>query len=574
MALTEFKLSKRNGIIRRAVFPECPTWEALATRISELYGIPLDQVAVSYVDAEGDEVTLNTEEELKQFYQTCKPSTAIKLFVQDLVTLRSGATSTGSAPKAYFRINSHGQEIPIEDEWNFPVWDDDVLIPEAVLRSSQQGYIEELGSGSLSPPKLPSLTSTTGAASMDKGKGKARSVGESLSSISVLGDSPSPKKPIHVYDVSGLQNQDIRTSSTPALAESTPKAPLSEVENTPFETKALDVQDIVDDPPLPEIEPQSSASLPNDLTNLFSSLSSVISSHPEVSEAFRNIVRNASSGRYWRAHRAALSQAAAEVSQASETAMQDVFPDAEVEAGRRAFSALDTFFRSLSQVTGRGTEPGLSTEPAPGNEDGDTAARPSSPTPEPFTTSNDKESTEALNNTPKQDKPTFIGRTTEWQSYLAPIPPPPRGPHMPPIHFFPPPPPPPPPPHYHPHPMPPFIPPPATGVPPPFPPLHAAPSTSGVFSPFHMAPPTPASPRHAELPSRMYFERDNGPPSPTGPQTGEMAELKAKVHAAKSMYRAEKARYLQEREQARKREKGRSGQGAEQCDTLFYFLCA
>ena len=562
MASTEFKLSKRNGITRRVVFPERPTWVALAARISELYAIPLDLVAVSYLDAEDDEVTLNTEEELKQFYQSCKPSTAIKLFVQDLVTLRSGATSTGLAPKAYFRINSHGQEVPIEDEWNIPVWDDDVLIPEAVLRSSQHGYIEELGSDSLSTPKLPSLTSTTGAASIDKGKGKARSVGEAdnLSSISVIGDVPSSKKPIHVYDVSGFQNQDIRTSSTPALAESTPKAPLSEVEGTAFETKALDMQDIVDDPPLPEIEPCSSASLPNDLSNLFTSLSNVISSHPQVSEAFRNIIRNASNGTYWRAHRAAISQAAADVSQASESVMQDVFHDAEVDAGRRVFSALDALFRSLSQVTGQETEPGSSTEPAPGNEDGDTSARPSSPTPEPPTASDDKENTEALNNTPKQDRPTFSGRTTEWQSFLAPMPPPPRGPHMPPMHFFPPPPP-PPPPH---HPMPPFIPPPATGVPPPFPPLHAMPPTSGPFSPFHMAPPTPASPRHAELPSRMYFDPGNGPPSPTGPHTAEMAELKAKVHAAKSMYRAEKARYLQEREQARKREKGRSGFGAEQ----------
>ena len=84
MASTEFKLFERNGINRHVVFPGRPTWEALSTRISELYGILLKQVTVSYVNAEDEEFTMNTEEELKRFCQACKPSTAIKLFVRDL----------------------------------------------------------------------------------------------------------------------------------------------------------------------------------------------------------------------------------------------------------------------------------------------------------------------------------------------------------------------------------------------------------------------------------------------------------------------------------------------------------
>jgi hypothetical protein len=54
----------------------------------------LNQVAVSYVNAENEEFTMNIEEELNQFCQACKPSTAIKLFVQVLV-LRSEAPAAG-----------------------------------------------------------------------------------------------------------------------------------------------------------------------------------------------------------------------------------------------------------------------------------------------------------------------------------------------------------------------------------------------------------------------------------------------------------------------------------------------
>ena len=563
MTLTEFKLSKRSGITRRAVFPEHPTWGALATRISELYGIPFDRVAVSYLDADDDEVTLNTEEELNHFYQTCKQPTTIKLFVQDLLTLRSGTSDTGPATKAYYRINSMGQEVPIEDDWN---WDGDVLIPEAVLRSSQHGYLEELGSDvTRTIPKVPSISSTTGAAGADKGKAKADPVGD-MDNSSVIGVNPSPKQPsIHAYDVGDLRNQDIRSSSTPALAESTPRAPLSEVENISFEAKAPDVQDtFVDDPPLPSIEPQASASLPDDISSFFTSLCGVISSHPEVSESFRNIVRNASNGTYWRTHRAALSQAATDISQASETAMQDVFQDPEVEAGRRVFSALDKLFRPLSQISGvrrQATEP--TKEDAPGKEGSDTAAGPSSSVPEPSPVSGERE-TIGTQHVPKQDRNIFTGRTTEWQSFLTPFPRPVS--YMPPPHFLAPgfvPPPPPPPPVMS------FIPPPATGVPSPFHAHRASPSNSGIFTPPHMAPPTPASPRHENFHPRsmskeMQYDPDSSPPSPVGPHSEEIAELKAKVHAAKSMYRAEKARYLQERHQARRRERGRFRYGAEQ----------
>ena len=69
MAPTTFKLTKHDGLTRRITFSDQPTWLTLGTKIESLYQIPLASIGVSYVDNDGDEVTLSSEEELKDFYQ-------------------------------------------------------------------------------------------------------------------------------------------------------------------------------------------------------------------------------------------------------------------------------------------------------------------------------------------------------------------------------------------------------------------------------------------------------------------------------------------------------------------------
>ncbi|PCH37204.1 hypothetical protein WOLCODRAFT_39041, partial [Wolfiporia cocos MD-104 SS10] len=44
-------------------------WSDLAARIENLFSIPAAAIALSYIDSDNDEVTLNTEEELQQFYK-------------------------------------------------------------------------------------------------------------------------------------------------------------------------------------------------------------------------------------------------------------------------------------------------------------------------------------------------------------------------------------------------------------------------------------------------------------------------------------------------------------------------
>ncbi|PCH37206.1 hypothetical protein WOLCODRAFT_167382 [Wolfiporia cocos MD-104 SS10] len=66
----QFKLIRSSdGVIRRLTFATPPSWADLATRVEALFGIPTDAVAVSYMDSDGDEITLNTDDELQEFYR-------------------------------------------------------------------------------------------------------------------------------------------------------------------------------------------------------------------------------------------------------------------------------------------------------------------------------------------------------------------------------------------------------------------------------------------------------------------------------------------------------------------------
>ncbi|EKM61283.1 uncharacterized protein PHACADRAFT_84808, partial [Phanerochaete carnosa HHB-10118-sp] len=50
------------------MFYKQPTWDDLADRIQNLYGIPKDKVGVSYFDVDGDEITLSSQDELQDYY--------------------------------------------------------------------------------------------------------------------------------------------------------------------------------------------------------------------------------------------------------------------------------------------------------------------------------------------------------------------------------------------------------------------------------------------------------------------------------------------------------------------------
>ena len=59
----QFKLvqSGPGAITRRVTFAEQPTWFSLASRIEQLYGIPLQDVGVSYVDSYVQVLTISVD---------------------------------------------------------------------------------------------------------------------------------------------------------------------------------------------------------------------------------------------------------------------------------------------------------------------------------------------------------------------------------------------------------------------------------------------------------------------------------------------------------------------------------
>lgn len=68
--MISFKITHQNGSgqTRRLTFPSNPSWFNLAFRAGSLFGISVENVAITYVDGDGDEITMSTQEELEEFY--------------------------------------------------------------------------------------------------------------------------------------------------------------------------------------------------------------------------------------------------------------------------------------------------------------------------------------------------------------------------------------------------------------------------------------------------------------------------------------------------------------------------
>jgi hypothetical protein len=62
MALVQFKLKKANASTQLTTFDKQPRWRDLVTEITLLFGIPPDDVIVSYIDKDKETITLHDEE--------------------------------------------------------------------------------------------------------------------------------------------------------------------------------------------------------------------------------------------------------------------------------------------------------------------------------------------------------------------------------------------------------------------------------------------------------------------------------------------------------------------------------
>ncbi|KAJ7225366.1 hypothetical protein GGX14DRAFT_489251 [Mycena pura] len=376
MSSTQFKLTKRGGLTRRINFSSPPSWDVLSHRIHELFHIAVDRVGVSYIDTDQDEITLSSAEELRDYYQAF-PSGG-KLNVFDL----SNEKSLPDTPRTTMRntfgdIDGEGLPFNIdsEDGWqrlSMPPLGGGIFVPTRT--DSPHAFIQVVETDASAPPDDDSASDSAseGRSTADFGghftstldKGKAKAVDPSSASSVVADD---------VASMGGWGTTRIETPPARAApasgtvtptAEPTPAAGLKE----PTETDST-----TEDPPLPTIDAASppQPSLTNDVASLLTTLTNVVSSHPELSEGLRNIIRNATNGGYWNSHRAAVSQAAGDFMHATGEAAEGLRSRAEEEAGARVAEALSGMLRTLSQALGDdAAEHAESTNGAPTEEFG------------------------------------------------------------------------------------------------------------------------------------------------------------------------------------------------------------
>ena len=115
-----FKLSQDEpgGVTRRATFDNIPNWDMLAAKIGMLFSITPAQVAAAYLDADGDEVTITSDEELKDFFYHTNVGNTVKFSVKRLVAQVPQVPSTlGTEIDVGDRAGSPDTIILDGDDW-------------------------------------------------------------------------------------------------------------------------------------------------------------------------------------------------------------------------------------------------------------------------------------------------------------------------------------------------------------------------------------------------------------------------------------------------------------------------
>lgn len=369
MASVHFKLSMSDGLTRRISFPARPSWADLATRIHSFCSIPRNRLAVSYLDSDGDEVTLSSEEELRDFYDSnvdnaIQGNQLIRFRVVELGSLRdvdnfmepmspqqSSTRNTFGRPTPFVFVDH--DHLPFGDLYIPSPLDHEVDSPHAFVEVvDEDGDRDREFSDIANPPS-----------SEDKGKARdlRASVSEDVSSSgSVIADETPRKPPIHVQ-VHGLRPMDSRTfgppaASTPARESVTPTPPSRES----HEEAQRDLPGSFPDPPTPELDTpiDPSVSLSNDLASLLDSLNSMFHDHPEVGFHLHALFRNVSNGLHWNVQRDSMARVAEDIQRVARDAQsavamgaqemaRSVRQQAQQEAARRVTESVGNILRAF-----------------------------------------------------------------------------------------------------------------------------------------------------------------------------------------------------------------------------------
>ena len=344
---TQFKFTK-DGITRRVAFTQPPSWSEMAAKLETLYSIPIEHIAVSYTDVDGDEVTLSSQEELEDYYRADTDPLLQRLSVVDLSVIRNvEEKSLPATPSITHRLretpshNTFGtvpfHQDAVEDDWQRIPGFNPFYSGEISSGSGNELQFALLGGDSTirsSVTKDAPATLTRVVTPTPGDKGKGREYETTSSTDSVLANETPEKPPVHVYQVSGhsvpLSDTTINVQEVPPTPSSTHDAP---------------------DPPLAEIDPLAAGPAPTltgDVAAFLGVISATFAQNPQLTAALRNIMQNVGNGAYWTAHRDQLSRAAEEVRRSASN-IQANFNPSETDAARQIAEAIGNIVRSFTQ---------------------------------------------------------------------------------------------------------------------------------------------------------------------------------------------------------------------------------
>jgi len=312
MAPVHFKLVKQDGRGRRISFEDLPDWYTLSVKIHTLFGIPLESLAIAYLDPDDDEIAVSSEGELQEFYQTSYvEGKAVKFTVIELPPVRlesRGARS--STPNKNF-----GQDYEVIDHWNgglqalaslpIPVaFDADTNAFVEVVNDEEPPRDHQL----LSTPPIGS--STSGARLFGRTNGNGNAISDAGSVASMPDEEHTSRYPSHVYVRNTKMNTGFASRVSTFRDDSTGREHPLSPQSVPVETphpfnRSFEEPPAHDDEPEPQTEsppeapPPPAPTFSNDFSNFLVDLAEVISTHPTLGVSLHRMFQRASNGSYW-----------------------------------------------------------------------------------------------------------------------------------------------------------------------------------------------------------------------------------------------------------------------------------
>ncbi|CAE6413092.1 unnamed protein product [Rhizoctonia solani] len=273
-----------NTMTRRVQFPdEHPSWTDVSARVEQLYSIPAKDVALSYVDPDGDTMYISTNDELFDMLHTVTAHAPVHRFTvhdmrnaqnkspDDFEHVRGDDDSSSSSSSS---VSSGGKTPQIPPNFGeskstrsggfgssgmgFGFAPFEMMFGQAAtaasVKSPSQGHISPIPSGS-----------ELGAAAAEAGQSRSQ-YGRSVAS-----------------SVSGREDYD----GNPAIHIQGP--------STDNESVTTAEHEVAEPEPLHHPTP----ALYQDVASFLHSLSDAVASHPAVSHNFSHIFHNAHTGVYW-----------------------------------------------------------------------------------------------------------------------------------------------------------------------------------------------------------------------------------------------------------------------------------